>query len=74
MKWGFTSGAVKKYVMDIAETREKDGKRYVLAISDCFGVAALGLVMDANMKEPLCEWTLDNVSSFYSTLRRYYTL
>lgn len=50
---------------DITEIKEEDGKLYVFVIFNCFDAAVLGLAMDINMKESLCEQTLNNAVHSY---------
>lgn len=45
---------LEKCVADITEIKAKDGKLYVSAAFDCFDLTVLGLVMDTNIKAPLC--------------------
>ena len=51
-----------KCVTDITEIKASDGKLYVSAVFDCFDSGVIGLVMDTNMKAPLCVQTLENAN------------
>lgn len=69
-KRGFTAEKpLEKCIADITEIKASDGKLYVSAIFDCYGLAVLGLAMDTNMKAALCGQTLDNACKAYPMLR-----
>lgn len=58
-----------KWVTDITEVKEKDGKLYVSAVFDCYDSCVLGLAMDTNMRASLCVQTLKNAHDACHDLR-----
>jgi transposase InsO family protein len=60
---------LKKCVTDMTEIKASDGKLYASAIFDCYDSVVLGLAMNTNMKDILCEQTLDNAYKAYPMLR-----
>ena len=58
-----------KWVTDITEVKEKDGKLYVSAVFDCYDSCVLGLAMDTNMRASLCVQTLKNTHDACHDLR-----
>ncbi len=66
----YSDKPLEKCVTDITEIKAMDGKLYVSAIFDCFDSAVLGLAMDDNMRETLCEHTLNNAMLAYPETSR----
>ena len=60
---------LEKCITDVTEIKTLDGKLYISAIFDCFDLTVLGLEMDTNMKETLCEKTLENAYKAYPDIR-----
>ena len=57
-----------KCVTDITEVKAKNGKLYVSAIFDCYGLTAVGLSMDDNMRAELCAAAVENTAAAYPEL------
>ena len=60
---------LKKCVTDITEIPASDGKLYVSAVFDCFGLSVLGISMDDNMKAELSASTVSNAYEAFPGIR-----
>lgn len=56
-------------MIDINEIPAREGKLYVSAIFDCYGLSVRGFEMADNIKADICVSTIDNVYNAFKSMR-----